>query len=520
MSISSCYLDKATYSLQFQGNRLKNCYSVSILRLSLDEFQVRLTFKGKIKSLMYAKLSLLLAGTLAYQSWMTAQLHALPGDGDGRVNVDLPAMGANPKRRDIFVEIDWMEGCPGTSSRKPLPAALNQVVAAFASYQIGLHVDYGQGGAFKGGNSVRCIPNLAWPNDFKTIKNVNFSRNRQGIFHYNIWGNTYYGTGNNPASTGTAEKPGDDFLVTLGSTGGTQPQQAGTFMHELGHNLGLDHGGTTDSTGFKPNHLSVMNISFQFKGLIFGGVPGKFDYARFSPPALNESALNETIGLNAGSAFNLYGTIWYCNGLRNERQETSAINKPINWNCKNNDTETNVAAKINVDGQLSTLSPPGVEWSFLQLAGLSGPGIYITSTIPSLRISQTPQESEVEKSEVIIEAPFEVLEREQRATERFFERLKPSQPQQVKAQRVGINSVSITWKLPRVLTIDGKPIVEYEVWKQEGDNIYTKDLLGTTKNLSFMDNSVVRGKTYVYSVTSSTAGGRGSAAFAAPIYIP
>ena len=43
--------------------------------------------------------------------------------------------------------------------------------------------------------------------------------------------------------------------------------QAGTLMHELGHNLGLRHGGD-DHTKYKPNYLSVMNYAFQLTGLL------------------------------------------------------------------------------------------------------------------------------------------------------------------------------------------------------------------------------------------------------------
>jgi hypothetical protein len=118
------------------------------------------------------------------------------------------------------------------------------------------------------------------------------------------------------------------------------------------------------------------------------------------------------------------------------------------------------------------------------------------------------------------EAPVEELERSVRSLEREMERLKPSQPQQVKAQRVDINSVSITWKRPRVPVIDGQPVVEYEVFRQEGDNVYSGELLGKTSSLSFRDNSAVRGKTYVYSVASRTQDNRSFAVLAAPIQIP
>ena len=37
-------------------------------------------------------------------------------------------------------------------------------------------------------------------------------------------------------------------------------------MHELGHNLGLEHGGRDDGN-YKPNYLSVMNYLYE------GGIP-------------------------------------------------------------------------------------------------------------------------------------------------------------------------------------------------------------------------------------------------------
>ncbi len=72
-------------------------------------------------------------------------------------------------------------------------------------------------------------------------------------------------------------------------------------MHELGHNLGLGHGGG-DEVMNKPNYLSVMNYAFQTSGLIYDNKEtGTFDYSRSDQiPELDEAHLNETVGLDGG----------------------------------------------------------------------------------------------------------------------------------------------------------------------------------------------------------------------------
>ena len=90
----------------------------------------------------------------------------------------------------------------------------------------------------------------------------------------------------------------------LGKLGGRQAVEAGTFMHELGHALGLCHGGSLPwgifdcaglfSTHRKPNYLSVMNYSFQMPSV----VPDRpLDYSRWTLDALNEHSLQELDGL-------------------------------------------------------------------------------------------------------------------------------------------------------------------------------------------------------------------------------
>ena len=111
-----------------------------------------------------------------------------------------------------------------------------------------------------------------------------------------IWANRYR---DDDSSGYSFEVPGSDFVVTLGGwndgNGGTDGEKIGTFAHELGHNLGLMHGGS-DETNFKPNHLSIMNYFFQTDGVLRDG-KRVYDYQRFALPTLKEYQLREGKGL-------------------------------------------------------------------------------------------------------------------------------------------------------------------------------------------------------------------------------
>jgi hypothetical protein len=69
-------------------------------------------------------------------------------------------------------------------------------------------------------------------------------------------------------------------------------------MHELGHTLGLRHGGA-DHINYKPNFYSVMNYLWQTP--MSWTAPGswRLDYSRAQLPTLNENNLNENVGLGA-----------------------------------------------------------------------------------------------------------------------------------------------------------------------------------------------------------------------------
>ncbi len=303
------------------------------------------------------------------------EINGYDANGDGVVDVNLPALGANYLRKDVFVEIDWMQGI--SCNQKPAAAGIAEIVASFAaapvsnpdgSTGITLHVDYGQGGGLTGGNALACDDVLVWPSEFQALKANNFAPARQAIFHYNIWGIQYDAGGGVTTSSGIAELPGDDFLVSLGAFpggNGTQDQQAGTFMHELGHNFDLLHGGS-DSVNYKPNHLSVMSYSFQLTGVIRSG-DFTFDYQRYDIGSLNEQSLNEAVGLNGGPELATEGTIWYCN-LPSLTRSTTSVNTALDWNCSG-EADGTVASSINRDRLRRTLRATPNQWASIVYDG-------------------------------------------------------------------------------------------------------------------------------------------------------
>jgi hypothetical protein len=299
-------------------------------------------------------------------------------DPDNGKFVNLPRMGAKFDHKDLFVEIDYMVAADHT--HKPLKAGITKIINSFKNAPvlnpdgkmgINLHVDYGQGGLFTGGNALPHQTVLGgvisndWTSVFDVIKKANFAPEREHIFHYVIFAHDIDARGTSGISRGI---PGRDLVVSLGHWTrqvGTVQEQAGTFMHELGHNINLHHGGG-DDTNYKPNFLSIMNYSFQTRGLRKNKKDGLFDYSRFLLPALDENALDETKGLNGGAAIAAYGTIYYCPAS----QLVNKANGKIDWDCDGPPFEASVAADINKDGS-KTLLPGFQDWDNLDFSGIT-----------------------------------------------------------------------------------------------------------------------------------------------------
>ena len=324
-------------------------------------------------------------GDALLDDWET---NGIDFDKDGVIDLDLPAFGADPQHKDMFIEVDYMVlGGVGGHSHKPTAAALQTVIDAFESAPvtnpdgttgIHIHIDAGSDtimnpvtgdlwGSLSRADALAHQDDLGTggtggiPYDwsaFDAIKGVgvpgSFSVERGDVFHYCIFAHDLSAVLTSTSGI-SRDLPASDFIVSLGSwsgSTGTVNQQAGTLMHEFGHNLGLRHGGD-DHRNFEPNYLSVMNYSFQTRGLRVGGADGVFDYSRFQLPALDEATLNEPIGLAGIPAAAGYGTRYFATGIQRIAND---INVAIDWDADGDGgTDSTATMDINNDSALTGL---------------------------------------------------------------------------------------------------------------------------------------------------------------------
>lgn len=239
--------------------------------------------------------------------------------GASYAGVDVYGLGARPGQRDIFMEIDYMDprgkdGVTVDPGMVPYMVALARVVEVFAAHDLHLHLDTGplfdpapglnlakfdRGGGEQIGYAARvCFDTDPACTSVDEIKAEHMAAQRLAMFHYLVFGDMALIEG----AGGQGERPGNDLYLSLGSRGYslasekqanfTYTNQAVSLMHELGHNLGLSHGGYSEHKGdakvdeanFKPNYLSVMNYLYSTLGLPQIGVQeGDRYYYRHAP---------------------------------------------------------------------------------------------------------------------------------------------------------------------------------------------------------------------------------------------
>lgn len=364
--------------------------------------------------------------------------NALPGDSTG--------VGANPNRKDIYVEIDYMTGVGHT--HRPIAAGITKVQNAFAASPVNnpngapdgitLHtfVDEKLPGParkipeveklkfvgrkpgafndyldFKVGQPTNVCSTANTAGHFGTVSDrsstncINIIGARRLAFRYSIFGHNNAQT---VGSSGLGEPGGNDFIVTLGKTAATPPTfpkqlrgqfclpgetdkvcglrefEQAAYMHELGHTLGLKHGGN-QYHNCKPNYRSIMSYSFQN---FSADINRPLDYSGITQASLNENGLIEANGIGgpAGgtTAFSrtapgnppvvrirtlvpyILPVDYNENGTTNDPPISQNINELIPFGCKDDDDYNNIP-----DG--NALLTGSDDWSLLSYSFRDNP---------------------------------------------------------------------------------------------------------------------------------------------------
>ena len=325
---------------------------------------------------------------LAFSQDQSCPQSVRDSDGDGipdcwelhGVNVNgsvITFPGANPYHKDIFVEVDWLP------SWQPTQNALDIVTQAFANAPVNnldgttgvnLHLvadeQINSANGFPTFNNSQWItfhpcadPSVGTP-DFGDLEKQYFGtaaersdpnatallKVKAAVYHYGIFA---YGLLNTSFS-GCAALPGRIFTVSLGGWGfgNNDSTQAASLMHELGHNLGLWHGGFPDdptnnqnSFNCKPNYLSVMSYSREYDGVWVNNRP--LDFSRQALPTLYTDlgaggqvypGLDETKGI--GFIPNAR-TFYTCPNFVTQIKNADASGA-IDWDCSGNSTGTGI----------------------------------------------------------------------------------------------------------------------------------------------------------------------------------
>jgi len=285
------------------------------------------------------------------------------------------------------------------------------------------------------------------------------------------------------------------------------------LLHEMGHNLGLHHGGN-ENVNCKPNYESVMNYLYQTHGLQTNSGATTFDFSKETLPTLNEGSLNETLGLgNMLYRARYYaplpgGSLKRCDGtdgtVAMARIDSPFASGPIDWNNNLSNAETSVAADVNGDGASAATLNGFTDWSSVDLQQISAGFAYSEGEIANGEIANGEiANGEIANGEI---ANGEIANGEiANGNEYTFDNAittNPPAPGNSLVYRTAAGQIRLGWNQVGLAIVRRYQIFRYRT----GDPIPTAFTFvtapGNPPPASYTDTTAVPGTTYNYFVKS------------------
>ena len=208
--------------------------------------------------------------------------------------IPLPDWGADPKRPDLFLQLNWMAseydtlGCNTSAAREcananrtiyaPSTQGLDDMVDLFADHGITLHIDAGEhytnianyterfGGQTIDYRDVYFDPSQH--EAFQLIDTINELGERANIFRPGVLGDRMRAGSN---ATGLSLVGDNAFYIANPGGRANEEQVRNSILHEFGHTLGLRHWGAAkyvedfaEGSPMQDGYHSVMNYNHQF----------------------------------------------------------------------------------------------------------------------------------------------------------------------------------------------------------------------------------------------------------------